>query len=356
MSPPQLAPVLAWLGPPLFGACAGLAASLLLARLAIGRAAVERAVRRLVATPRFLHETRQGISSQVASLFALPLKDVASRAGAARFLAEHVLPLLARTETRVAVAQAAGSAVRLHGQSLLTDDLIQGISQPLGRQLPVVVERVIEWMESGPMRDTMAARGRELLPRILEKLNIMQRFLLSAGQFDKRLDEQMPEIVEETLQALERIMRDPVQQRAVRERILLAIQDWRDGPTAGMDAALPARQIVDRYLESLGKPEARQVAYQRLDDFFTKDGLTLGAFLGRYAGLREDRVSDSVANAVLEWLSRPQAPASISVLLLGGKGFSSFLRGRLVKAAATFGLAVGLVTGLLQDILFLLRH
>ncbi|HTP59724.1 MAG TPA: hypothetical protein VMM82_12460 [Spirochaetia bacterium] len=342
-------PALVWAVPPFFGALAGLGMSLALARLAVSRPVMEHAIRRLITTPRFLHETRQEIAHKVSLLFSLPLKDVASRTGAAPFLADHVLPFLAQKETRVTLARAVGSAARRQGQSLLTDDLVEGISTPLGRQLPVAVERIIEWMESEPMRETLAARGRELLPRILDTLNVMQRFLLSAGQFDRRLDEKMPEIVEETLQALERIMRDPVQQHALRDRILLAVRDWRDGPAAGEDMALPMEKVVDGYLESLGKPEARQAFRHSLEAYLTNGGLSLGAFLGRYAGLDQARVSDSVANAVLEWLSRPQASKAISARLLAGQN-------RLMKAIGIFGLALGLGIGLIQDILFLLRH
>jgi len=356
MSPAVLPQALAWLVPPLFGALAGLAFSQVLARLALGRPAVEHAIRRLISTPRFLHETRHEIAKEIALLFSLPLNDVASRMGVAPFLADQILPLLAQEETRRSLARAVGSEARRQGQSLLTDDLVQGISDPLGRQLPVAVERIIEWMESEQMRETMAARGRELLPRILDTLNVMQRFLLSAGQFDRRLDEKMPEIVEETLQALERIMRDPVQLHGLRDRILLAIRDWKDGPSAGEDVALPVEKIVDGYLEGLGKPEGRRAARKSIEEFLTKDGLSLGAFLSRYAGLEEARLSDTAANAVLGWLSGPRAPAAMSARLLAGQGFSSFLGGRLTRAIGIFGLALGLAIGLLQDILFLLRH
>jgi hypothetical protein len=357
MSPGPLPAVLMWLAPPVVGALLGLAAGGIAARLAWRRTTVQGLIRRLVSTPRFLHEMRQVITARVDSISALPMKELLLRVNARHFLAHQVLPVLAREEARTTIAQAFGSAARDHGQSLITDDLMESISGPLGRQLPLVIERIIEWMESAEMRDTMAARGRELLPKILDQLNVMQRFLLSAGQFDKRLDEKMPEIVEETLQALERILRDPAQQHAMRDKILLAVRDWRDGQTAGIDVALPVTRLVDGYLQGLEKPLVREDAYRVLEELLTRGGQSVGAFLSRHAGVSPDAIADSLANSALAWISRPQTAAAFSARVTGpGRGLSSLVRAQILRVVGIFGLALGLAVGLFQDILLLLWH
>jgi hypothetical protein len=355
-----VATAFAWAVPPLIGALLGFATALSVARLFLKRAFartriqefVQEAVRSFVATPSFLHETRQSIAKAVSTACSLRMSDVLVKLKAKPFLVDTVLPALARVETRVALAHAAGKAVREREQPLLSERLLENLSGILGQQLPVLVERLIEWMESPEMRETMAARGRELLPQILEKLNVMQRFLLSAGQFDKRLDEKMPEIVEATLQSLERVLREPAQQRAMRDRILLAVRDWRDGKTAKTDTALLVTQLVQGYVEGLEQPGARESVYRSVEGFLTSGGQSLGAFLRRHAGLSEFEVADSFANSVLQWLSRPQTATLLSSrIATNGEQLFLPLRARLPAIAGAFGAALGLALGLVEDLL-----
>jgi hypothetical protein len=298
---------------------------------------------------------RQLIARGVSSASSLPLSELLEKINAKFILKDRILPMISKPETRGFLALAAGEATRKRVQPLVSDEILENVSVILGRQLPLVIERLIEWMESAEMRDTMAERGRELLPQILEQLNVMQRFLLSAGQFDKRLDEKMPEIVEETLQALERILRDPAQQQAMRDRILLAIRDWRDGQTSRTDAALLVTQLVGRYLEGLGEPEAAENVYSSLAGFLTRGRQTLGGFLRQQVGLDDSAISESVANFVLQRISRPETVAALSerAAATGAQLFDP-LRTRLPMIAGLFGAALGLVLGVLEDILRLI--
>ncbi len=361
------------------------------------RASVEGAIRGLVLTPRFLHDLRQAVSEAVTSLCALSMQDFLSRINAKPFLIQRVLPGLATEKNRKAVALAVSALTAEHAGPFISDETLTNISALLGKLLPGVVERLIEWLESAEMRDTIAARGRELLPRILEKLNVMQRLLLSAGQFDRRIDEQMPAIVQETLQALERIMRDPTQQRAMQDSILLAIRDWRGGPGSREETARLIAELVDGQLRKLAEPAPRENAYRSLEAFLSGGGQTVGAFLRQRAGLSDTEFSDSLANSLLSWLSRPETAASLSEKIAGtAAGFlrdnaslpvgrllgvdparkekiDGFLRAtssrvaaesggelfasarvRFLRYAGWFGLVVGLATGLLQDALRLL--
>ena len=359
MTPPVSA-VLPWAAPPLIGAFVGFAAALLVARFVVKRAfagnriqdAAREAIRRLVATPSFLHETRQWISKAVSIACSLRMSDVLTKLRVKPFLVDTVFPALAGVETRTALARAAAEAVHARQQPLLSDRVLEDASGILGQQLPVVIERVIEWMESAEMRDTMAARGRELLPQILEKLNVMQRFLLSAGQFDKRLDEKMPEIVEETLQALERVLREPAQQHALRDRMLLAVKDWREGKSAPADTAILVTQLVQGYLEGLAEPGAKERVDKSLEEFLTSGGQSLGVFLRKHARLSEPEMADRLANSALRWLSAPRTAELLSSRI-AASGAQLFVpvRARLPVMAGAFGAVLGLALGLVEDLL-----
>ena len=75
---------------------------------------------------------------------------------------------------------------------------------------------VLEWLESPPMRAQLERRGRELLKNILEKLSILQRFLVAATQYDRTLEEKMDEIIGDVLTA----MKDTVSDETTREKML----------------------------------------------------------------------------------------------------------------------------------------
>jgi hypothetical protein len=187
----------------------------------------------------------------------------------------------------------------------------------------------------------MASRARDLLPRVLEKLNLMQRFLLSAGQFDKRIDEKMPEIVEETLETLERVLRDPAQQRAMRDKILLAVRDWRDSSESRREASGLVAELADAFLKRLSEPAAREGAYRSFEEFVGGAGQTLGAVLRQRFGLNDSDLADQLANEVLGWLSREDTAASVSSWIaakakdFAGENGSSHLGGAIGIDAAS---------------------
>ena len=357
-----------WLGPPVVGALLGLAFARVAMALAMRHMAdssaiqkpLEGTIRTLIGSTSFLRNVRQTISTAVATISALPMSEAIAKINARSVVIERILPILASERTRAAIAGALAAATEHGSQPLTSDDLLKRLSGPLGEMIPGMVERLIEWLESVEMRDLMAARGRELLPRILERLNVMQRFLVSAGQFDKRLDENMPEIVEETIQALERIMRDPAQQQAFQEKILLAVGDWGERQRSRPDAALLISQLVNRYLEGLAAPKAKEAVYRFLEAHLTEGKQPVGGFLRRSIGISDTDVSDSATNLILSWLSRPQTAASVSAKIadaaagLQKDGSFVTVRARFLRLACIAGACLGLAVGLCEDLLRLL--
>lgn len=57
----------------------------------------------------------------------------------------------------------------------------------------------IHFLSSREVKRELEVHGRRLLEDIINKLNKIQRFLISAGQYDRTLDENMMEIVEDTI-------------------------------------------------------------------------------------------------------------------------------------------------------------
>ncbi|GAB6090142.1 DUF445 family protein [Spirochaeta dissipatitropha] len=80
-----------------------------------------------------------------------------------------------------------------------TDDIIQILDD----QYDPVWSRILTWLKKEEIQQELSSRGRVLLQRILKRLGSFQRFFVSAGQYDRNLDEQMPSIVRDLIQQLE---------------------------------------------------------------------------------------------------------------------------------------------------------
>jgi len=83
---------------------------------------------------------------------------------------------------------------------------------------------VLEWLESAPMREQLERRGRDLLKGILDKLSILQRFLVAATQYDRTLDEKMGEIVNDVVAS----MKDTIAEESTREKMLDTVRQGID--------------------------------------------------------------------------------------------------------------------------------
>ncbi len=61
---------------------------------------------------------------------------------------------------------------------------------------------LMRWLERPDVRADLAERGRELVKTILTRLNLVQRFLVSAAQYDRSLNEKMPVIVTDIVESI----------------------------------------------------------------------------------------------------------------------------------------------------------
>ncbi len=90
-----------------------------------------------------------------------------------------------------------------HLSEVLTDDNITRFVDIFGKFYKRLFPHFINFLESDEIKKELEIHGRTLLKDILNKLNRIQRFLLSAGQYDRTLDENMLDIVDDTIRNLE---------------------------------------------------------------------------------------------------------------------------------------------------------
>ncbi len=271
-----------------------------------------------------IYAVRDILGRIVSSLGALKARELANRLELRPLLSERLLPLLAEKGTRESLALSVALSISERAADLLSDPLIDaaaGIVEPL---MDPAVDRLVEWLHSSRMHAELESKGRRLLSGILEKLNLLQRFLLSAGQFDRRLDEKMPEIVDDTIATLEATARDPVNQRAILSMIAEALRDWRGSLASGRDGQGMERltealtTIVSGFLSELESPERREKAADTIMDKLLGTGdPTLGNLALRFLGLREEQIVDGLSNRLLEYLGRKETSGLFSHELAG---------------------------------------
>ena len=177
-------------------------------------------------------------------------------------------------------------------------------------------------------RAALAERGRELLPRILERLSDLQKFFISAGQFDRRLNEKMPDIVDDTIAAVERMVRDPGQQGRIVSQFEESARGWRDSMRAVPDdtpgtnnargklsGALSS--LVNSLLERMEDPDARRAVAELAGRSLLEDRRTVGAFAREVFGISDSEMAETASAWVLSLLVRPETSDAIARRVCG---------------------------------------
>jgi uncharacterized membrane protein YheB (UPF0754 family) len=100
------------------------------------------------------------------------------------------------------------------------DFLSLRISQAVEKIYPLFTSLLLEFLNRYEIRKEMEARGRILLRNIFLKLNVFQRFFISAGQYDTTLEQKMPEIIDELIESAEELLKDTKVKKTLTEAIL----------------------------------------------------------------------------------------------------------------------------------------
>jgi hypothetical protein len=85
----------------------------------------------------------------------------------------------------------------------------------IGAQYPLLVRSLISLLKRDDVHRELEAQGRIFLSGAILKLNVLQRFFISAAQYDRTLNERMGEIVDDFIGQLEASLED----RVIRDRV-----------------------------------------------------------------------------------------------------------------------------------------
>lgn len=204
--------------------------------------------------------------------------------------------------------------------------IVPGVYEP-------VLQALLSFLRRESTREQLSVHGRELLGRILKRLNIFQRFLVSATQYDRNLRETMPAIVDDLIESVARAGRNAEN----RERIILALQEKvvELGGTGVRSLLtrfdLQADDLLERLfaigIGLLARPDVRdriadalvRLANQHRDE-------DVGTFLETLLGTPADQLRERLVEVADRWISKPENQARVAERIV------AFVRSRLGQA------------------------
>jgi uncharacterized membrane-anchored protein YjiN (DUF445 family) len=277
---------------------------------------VEGLLQRFLGSRSFIYAVRDIATRSINTLAGKKLREA---------LSGRILAPLAHPQKRRTVARSVAEFFAGQAGALLSDDVLDQAAAFLEPSVPEAAERIIDWLKSAETRGYLSEQGRDLLPRILEKLNLLQRFLLSAGQFDRRITEKMPEIVDETIATLQGMLRDTTQQRRLLRALVAVAGDWRDGfASAQREERIEGLSgIIENLLARLEDPAVRRSLAAQLDRRLFASDPTLGSVARSLTGKRDEELIDILSAWALSFLTRKGTAEAI------GRSVESLVEGTL---------------------------
>lgn len=127
--------------------------------------------------------------------------------------------ILRQRLTREDVRESIKNAVSLFTQKILDkkpNELFEGnenflserITEAVEKMYPAFSSALLNFLRQSEIREELESRGRVFLRNIFLQLNTLQRFFLSAGQYDITLQEKMPEIINDLIANTETLLNE----------------------------------------------------------------------------------------------------------------------------------------------------
>jgi hypothetical protein len=256
----------------------------------VSRGALAMQADRALPRPERLAELVDGAVRSLASGPTAPAAELAVQ----RWVASHL-----EKNTPMVEIVGAGSIERLAGT-------IPGVYEP-------ALDALISFLRQPATREELAIHGRALLKRILRRLNLFQRFLVSATQYDRNLNENMPAVVDDLIESVERGGR----QRENRDRLIESVQvEIRELGETGVRTLLErfglhAERLVTRLfalaVELLGRDDVRARISDGVVRFVDKHRTrTVGELAGELLGLDADELPGRIVAVADNWIAQDE--------------------------------------------------
>ena len=189
----------------------------------------------------------------------------------------------------------------------------------LPRSYNPILNSLVTFLRQPDTREELAVHGRELMKRILKRLNIFQRLLVSATQYDRNLDENMPAIVSDVIDSLESAGRNPETMVQIVGVFRSRLAEWGEtgvgtlGRSHSVDLPELADRVVSAGLDLLGREDVlERVSGSVLEFLGSRGDNTLEEVIGDTVGIDGEALKERAVALVDRWMERPDASARIA--------------------------------------------
>jgi hypothetical protein len=241
------------------------------------RSAALTALSAFLGSPVFAEVAREVVKGLVDGAFSARIADLVEVAGdgggqsAYRSLAVAIIGFLGSDESRAGFRRAVacwldarvgnGDTVA-SSLSLDAPRLADGLMAAL---YPHLVKGIHGFLNRPEIRAELEFRGRLFMKEAILKLTFFQRLFVTAGQYDKTIDEKMPEIIDDLIDALTETAADGRNAVLVRDAAASLLDDWGkkrlgdllDEPASDLRAKILG--AVDRVPACLAKGEENAI-------------------------------------------------------------------------------------------------
>lgn len=180
---------------------------------------------------------------------------------------------------------------------------IPGIYEP-------VLDSLVSFLRQPATRRELSLHGQALLNRVLKRLNLFQRFIVSATQYDRNLNENMPAVIDDLIESVERVGRQPQN----RDRLVRSLQEQvRELGSTGVRTLLErfdldAERLVTRLfalaVELLSREDVRFRISDGVSRFIDQHrSASLGTVAESLFGLESDELSRRIVGLADSWVA-----------------------------------------------------
>jgi len=296
--------------------------------------AVGALLERFIQSDAFEETGRTMVERAVGSIWSLPLGEIVPDHETLLNAVKRVIGELTAGSLRENVWEAIETWLSrqleedLPMETFISDELLEELPRLVSGIYEPSYVHVMKWLDRPDVRKEMSVRGKVVLREILDKLSFVQRFIVTAAQYDRQLSLRMPEIVDDLVDMVRDAGADPENKKRVIEGVVDAVkkiqsQSMREAAARGnLDVTEIARRIYDEVMRFLGQEGVRERATSAAENFISHyEERGTGEVLSQLLGTHEKQLTDYIWTRVHHWLHRPQT-VSLFVTEVGRIGRS----------------------------------
>ncbi len=213
----------------------------------------------------------------------------------------------------------------------LSEEDVESLTRFVDSVYPSLIHFLVKWLRSEGTRRELTIRGRFLVQDIVDRLNGFQRFIITAAQYQRTLDENMGGIVDDAIASIEDAGMDPTSRRRIVEVVGRELGSIRARGLA--DVAKKQEEAIERGAATLAEravgvlsgPDFRKGLIETLSGTEEGKSQTVGSLFDRFLGLEGKDLGEFVVGLIFPQRSEGEA-GEVDLRRGIGEALSGFFR------------------------------